>query len=213
MSNVDHDREPLPLFAIGVLITLAVFMFGAWGYFTKGEVFSGGEAAAGYVLAAVLGGIMQGGAAYGAKALRRSKNFKLDASKILSGAMVATGAIFTGYTVHNAFEVTGMLEGGEAAAMAWLVSFGVPVFEFSVWWVDESLKSEAQALRAEDEDKRLEETRGVLWSDVTALDPETLPLLAATDADSFERVRAWASKVFGKANHIANPRTRKASTG
>lgn len=198
-KSVDQDRDPLPLALVGWAISLAIFFFGAYGYVTNG--LESGQLP-GFILATALGGIMQAGAAVGAKAIRRSKNFELDASKILSGVMVATGALFTGYTVHNAFDATGMLDGGDAAAIAWLISYGVPIFEFSVWWVDESLESEASAIRA----KEIQEDtapRALLWTDAPALDVEGLSILAQTDPVAFERVRPWLSRAFAKANHIA----------
>lgn len=154
-ATADHDREPLPLQQIGWAITGAVFVFGAWGYVTAADVFEATNwrdflksSGAGYLLMVALGGIMQWVGATGARSIRRSKSFELEMSRRLSIGLVVAGGSFTAYTVHNAFEQTGMLDGKVAvAALAWLVSIAIAFCELSLWWIDESHRSEAKARR------------------------------------------------------------------
>lgn len=157
-ASADHERAPLPLGAVGWGITLTMFAFGFWGYLMRSGMLSTppavDETSAGWIVLAVLSGVMQFGAAMGAKALRRSKSFDLDASKILSGVLVAGGATVTGCAVHNALQVTGM-----DPVSAILIAAGVPVCEFAVWWVDESLVSEAETRKASAQDEDLERSR------------------------------------------------------
>lgn len=168
-DTADHERPALPLGAVGWTTSAAVFVFSAWGYLTRAEAFapdlSAGDflrsTGAGFVLLAALGGIAQFGAAIGAQAIRRAKTFRLTSSFWLSVAMVVGGGLFTAYSVHNAFDATGMLApGGAVAALAWFVSIGVVVFELGAQWVDESLRSEAHARRNADDEKRLRAARG-----------------------------------------------------
>lgn len=176
-ATADHERDPLPLGLIGWGVTLTMFGFGCWGYLTRAGAFSDDMSAqsAGWIVLAALSGIMQAAAAIGAKALRRSKNFNLSASKVLSGVLVLCGAVVTGCAVHNALEITGMDPLSSA-----LIAIGVPVCEFSLWWVDESLASETAARRSAADAQSLQEARARDRGDTT--DPDEIEYVALTDS-------------------------------
>ncbi len=211
--TADHERDPLPLSLIGWGVTLTMFVFGAWGYSMRAGLFDGETigaaltpASAGWFVLAALSGIMQAGAAFGAKALRRSRNFKLDASKILSGVLVGGGATVTGIAIHNALEVAGM-----GPVEAFLIALGVPVCEFAVWWVDESLVSEATARRAADEEQRRQDAieRSKPREAPSPLDAASFDFASASDEAIERAISAAASiKKLGE-NERARRRTQK----
>lgn len=211
--TADHEREPLPLRGIGWAISGSVFVFGAWGYLTRAGVFEASDAAAflrstgaGFLLLAALGGVMQYAAATGARAIRRSQSFDLDASRKLSIGLVVAGGAFTAYTLHNAFETTGMLTGTLAlAVIAWLVSIGTAFCEIATWWVDESLRSEADARRAAAWQAERDALRGAPPS--PALDLETLDVAAMTD----DAIAAGISSAASIKKRLENERAKRAS--
>lgn len=184
-TAADHDRPPLPLSRVGWSISAAVFAFGLWGYLSAAGAFGDhasivaflASTGAGYLFLAAISGIAQAGAAYGAQAIRRARGFDLDASKVLASIMVAAGATITGWSMHNALERTGMLADGGLAALSWEVALGIPVFEFAVWWVDESLRSKAAALQeAAFQRERAERiaARSPPPADVIGIDPDRI---------------------------------------
>jgi len=214
-ATADHDLEPLPLRGIGWAISLSVFAFGAWGYLTRAGIFGAADAVqflqstgAGFLLLAALGGVMQYVAATGARAIRRAKSFKLDASRKLSIGLVVAGGAFTAYTLHNAFDMTGMLSGSwPLALVAWLVSIGVAFCEIATWWVDESLRSEAETRRAADIEAELKRRQGANAPAPFSLDADTLDVAAMSD----EAIAAGISAAASVKKRLENERARRAT--
>lgn len=197
-----HEREPLPLGLAGWFLSAGVFGFGAWGYLSNG--FSAGPA---FLIALAV--IMQVVGALGVRSIKRSKELDLEGSRRASIGLACAGGAFNAYTLHHAFEQTGMFVGSfETAALAWLVSFGVAFCDLASWWIDESLRSEAHERKSADEDARVAEAtardvRPFAWGDLLALDNAGLDVLASVDAETFAAVRSKLASANTKASHAS----------
>lgn len=207
--TADHERENLPLLPLAIGTSASVFAFSAWGWMARVEIEAGASLTdvlqsqgAGYALAAVLSLASQIGQGLGLAALRRAPGLGLtekDAALWAIRALVICGAGFSAWSVHNALEMTGLVNSGDlyVKAFAFLISAGVPIFEGSTWYADEALKSAARARRNEADAQALKNAKPppVSWFDVLRLEPAGVDLLH--DIDLLDRLASWSAKLTG----------------
>lgn len=148
-----EDLEPLPLWECGIALSSALAIFGAWAWLTSSGLWDGAvtSASAGYILLAVLSLVVQFAANMAAAAARRARAYQLTHSFRWAVGLMTVGAGYNAFSLHHAWEVTGLISPDADALFAGLIfvlSVVLAGFEPALYWIDEALKGEAAHRRA-----------------------------------------------------------------
>jgi hypothetical protein len=217
-DTADHDRPDLPLGICGWAISGACCLFAVWGWTDRAGLLSSSDVlhtlrngGAGFAFYAALSVIMQATGNVAAQAVRRAGKFSLHKSRPWAIGVVGAGLVCTAYSIHNAFERSGLVSADAALgpqAVAVAVSIAIAFSEVTVWWLDEALKAEAAARRARDIRDIQEQGSGrrrnslsVTPLDIQAMSDEALAALitsAASAKKQAENERTSRTKLIKK---------------
>lgn len=148
-----EDLDPLPLWECGIALSSALAIFGAWAWLTSSGLWDGAvtSASAGYILLSALSVVLQLASNVAAAAARRARAYGLQGSFCWAVGLMTAGASYNAFSVHHAWEVTGLISTDADALFALLIivlSVVLAGFEPALYWIDEALKGEASSRRA-----------------------------------------------------------------
>ena len=159
--TVNLEAEPLPLERIGWALSGGLAVFSMWGWTEAAGIWSGEAvpSAPGLLLLGFIAVVMQFATNYAAAAARRSGTLKLTGSRAMSFSLLAAGAAYSAYSIHHAWEMTGLIAPFLGLSLNWfvasfwilLLSIVLAVFEPGLYWLHESLTSEVAGRRQERE--------------------------------------------------------------